>query len=114
MVLLIVLVTLNFCCRLSIELKLFNLLTVCLFVFCKQAGEFCVYYGLSVTGDCVNFQRSSFIEPETKFPMKRALNLIESKRNCSIGEVSPALCCQRIWESWTLGSRLLEAFALFW
>ncbi|XP_074607100.1 germinal-center associated nuclear protein-like isoform X2 [Acropora palmata] len=52
-----------------------------------EAGEFCVYYGLSVTGDCVNFQRSSFIEPETRFPMKRALNLIESKRNCSIGEI---------------------------
>lgn len=73
-----------------------------------------MYYGLSVTGDCVNFQRSSFIEPETRFPMKRALNLIESKRNCSIGEVSPALCCQRISDSWNLGSKLLEAFALFW
>lgn len=51
-----------------------------------EAEEFCIYYGLSVTDGCVNFQRSSFIEPETRFPMKRALKLIESKRNCSIGE----------------------------
>lgn len=113
MIIIVILVALNVCCGLSIELKMFNLLTVCFF-FGEQAGEFCVYYGLSVTGDCVNFQRSSFVEPETRFPMKRALNLIESKRNCSIGEVSPALCCQRIWDSWNLGSKLLEAFALCW
>ena len=59
--------------------------------FLLQAEEFCIYYGLSVTDGCVNFQRSSFIEPETRFPMKRALKLIESKRNCSIGEVSLVL-----------------------
>lgn len=59
--------------------------------FPPQTEEFCTYHGLSVKGGCVNFARSSFIEPETRFPMKRALKLIESKRNHSIGEVSPSL-----------------------
>lgn len=101
MIIIVILVTLHGCCGLSMfVVQLFDCLFFLFCFFGEQAGEFCVYYGLSVTGDCVNFQRSSFIEPETRFPMKRALNLIESKRNCSIGEVSPALFCQRNWEPW--------------
>ena len=56
-----------------------------------RADEFCTYHGLNVTEGCVNFARSSFVEPETRFPVKRALKLIESKRNSSIGEVGPCL-----------------------
>ena len=56
-----------------------------------QAEEFCTYHGLNVIEGCVNFARSSYVEPETRFPVKRALKLIESKRNSSIGEVGLCL-----------------------
>ena len=55
--------------------------------FSFQADEFCTFHGLTVTEGFVNFSRSSFIEPESKLPAKRAWKLIESKRSCSIGEV---------------------------
>lgn len=53
----------------------------------SEAGEFCSFHGLTVFEGCVHFSRSSFIEPETRFSVKRALKLIESKRNSSVGEV---------------------------
>lgn len=59
--------------------------------FYLQAGEFCSFHGLTVFEGCVHFSRSSFIEPETRFSVKRALKLIESKRNSSVGEASTGL-----------------------
>ena len=35
----------------------------------------------------------SFTDPETAFPMQRAINVVESKRNCSVGEVGNAPWC---------------------
>ena len=62
----------------------------------QQAGEFCTSHGLTVTEGCVNFSRSSFIEPEERLAVKRAWRLIESKRNCSIGQVWPVVILQTV------------------
>ena len=35
----------------------------------------------------------SFMDPDTAFPLQRAINAVESKRNCSIGEVG-----NRMWD----------------
>ncbi|XP_078382486.1 germinal-center associated nuclear protein-like isoform X2 [Oculina patagonica] len=69
----------------SFQLK--ELVDILAFESDSEAGEFCTSHGLTVSDGCVNFARSSFIEPENRLPVKRAWRLIESKRNCSIGEV---------------------------
>lgn len=51
--------------------------------------EFLEYYGLSVSreGGYVTLDRKSFCQPDFPFHLDRAINIVESKRTLSVGEV---------------------------
>ncbi|XP_028404230.1 germinal-center associated nuclear protein-like isoform X2 [Dendronephthya gigantea] len=48
---------------------------------------FCSHYNFTTNDDSVQFSKSAFIDPETALPLRRDTITIESKRDCSIGEV---------------------------
>ena len=58
----------------------------------EDAVSFCLRYALEANEQAVQFSRTTFIEPEEKPLPKMAKLLIESKRKCSIGEVSCSFC----------------------
>jgi len=53
-----------------------------------EARELCEHHGLTVTDDgLIHMGRTGFIDPETAFSPRRALQLINGKQTASLGEV---------------------------
>ncbi|GAB6033474.1 Germinal-center associated nuclear protein [Chamberlinius hualienensis] len=52
----------------------------------NEVAEYVSFHNLQVEGETVMLDRSRFTPPE-KIPLRRAKLLIESKRNCSVGEL---------------------------
>lgn len=53
-----------------------------------EARELCEHHGLTVTDDgLIHMGKTGFIDPETAFPPRRALQLINGKQTTSLGEV---------------------------
>ena len=53
-----------------------------------EARELCEHHGLTVTDDgMIHMGKIGFIDPETPFQPRRALQLINSKQTASLGEV---------------------------
>ncbi|KAL5015301.1 hypothetical protein ScPMuIL_009571 [Solemya velum] len=52
----------------------------------NESRLFCCHFGLSASEDEVKLLRGALIEPEEKWPPRRAVDLVESKRMVSVGE----------------------------
>ncbi|XP_075923316.1 germinal-center associated nuclear protein isoform X2 [Petromyzon marinus] len=70
----------------SSSLPLQQMMHTLLFTSEKEAAEFFSHYGLNVTDETVELNRSSFIEPECTLAMKKS-SFIECKLTTLLGEV---------------------------
>lgn len=66
-----------------------ELTNILAFEDCNSTREFLEYHGLSLNEECTNviLDRKLFSLPDFPFQLERAINVIETKRNCSVGEI---------------------------
>ena len=59
----------------------------------EEVVEFAGHHGLQTFGDVVVLDRNCFVDPETSYITRRAVSVIESKQQTSVGEVRTKYSC---------------------
>ena len=59
----------------------------------EEVVEFAGHHGLQTFGDVVVLDRNCFVDPETSYITRRAVSVIESKQQTSVGEVRSQDSC---------------------